>query len=124
MLLSCRCIEGSWPHFYHGILDSDDSLTGYTTAFYWVATTMSQTGYGDIHAHLIFEYILSILVMTIGFMVFNFSLISITAILLNSSYSKLVLIYCNCHDEFMIIRILVIRNCMFIHSFWLYHMCV
>ena len=68
----------------------DAFVDGYTTTFYWVATTLSQTGYGDLHPFTVLEYVFTILAMSGGFIVFNFCIINITAILLNSSNSKYV----------------------------------
>ena len=90
LIFSCRCIEESWPTYYSGVEASDDITIGYTTSFYWIATTVSQTGYGDVRPHIPLEYVLSIFMMSTAFIVFNLCVISITAMLLNSSYSKLV----------------------------------
>ena len=90
LIFSCRCVEESWPTFYPGVETSDDLSIGYTTSFYWIATTLSQTGYGDIRPYLTLEYVLAIFLMSVAFIVFNLCVISITAMLLNSSYSKLV----------------------------------
>ena len=90
LIFSCRCVEESWPTYYPGVETSDDLSIGYTTSFYWIATTVSQTGYGDIRPYLTLEYILTIFLMSVAFIVFNLCVISITAMLLNSSYSKLV----------------------------------
>ena len=106
-LFSYRCAEGSWPYFYPGIVDSDRLTVAYTTSFYWVATTLSQTGYGDIRAHIVLEYVFTIVLMTVGFLVFNLCVISITAVLLNSSYSKLV------HTELIVVYYLCIL-CMYL----------
>ena len=90
MIFSCRCVEESWPTFYPGVETSDGLSIGYTISFYWIATTLSQTGYGDIRPYLTLEYVFTIFLMSVAFIVFNLCVISITAMLLNSSYSKLV----------------------------------
>ena len=118
LIFLCRCVEESWPTFYPGVETSDGLSIGYTISFYWIATTLSQTGYGDIRPYLTLEYVFTIFLMSIAFIVFNLCVISITAMLLNSSYSKLVgIIISNmiwtyvCVCIMRLLRIMNIRFC-------------
>ena len=85
------CADNSWLYSQEGIVNSTDSLSGYTSSLYFGAATMTQTGYGDIHPHTIPEHVFNILPMCIGFLTWNICVVMVTAILLNYSYSKLVM---------------------------------
>lgn len=51
--------------------DDQSTIKKYVTAMYWSITTLSTTGYGDLHATDVWE-----MVFTIIFMVFNLGLSS------------------------------------------------
>jgi len=83
-----RCIENGWAYSQNDIINSTNSLVGYTTSFYFGTTTMTQTGFGDILPNAVSEHVLIILTMALGFIVWNICVITITAFLINRFYSE------------------------------------
>ena len=86
-----RCAQDSWPYSESDIINSTNVIFGYTTAFYFGVTTMTQTGYGDLLPRSVAEQVLIIFTMCIGFIVWNICVVTITANLMNNSYFKLVM---------------------------------
>ena len=86
-----RCAQDSWPYSESDIINSTNVIFGYTTAFYFGVTTMTQTGYGDLLPRSVAEQVLIIFTMCIGFIVWNICVVTITANLMNNSFFKLVM---------------------------------
>jgi hypothetical protein len=69
----------NWIYQFH---NSDEDGGGlYTTAFYFVVTTIMTVGYGDLTAQSISEKVLCILLMIIGVIAFSFATGALSSII-------------------------------------------
>jgi hypothetical protein len=61
----------------------------YITSFYFVSTTVTTVGYGDITAQNIFEMVLSIIILFVGVMTFSFASGSLSSMITNFDNAQL-----------------------------------
>ena len=75
---------GSWLD--EGNFDfSKDESTIYITSLYWVVTTLTTVGYGDIYGNTVQEYIYTMIVEFIGILVFSIIMSTVNSCLLYTS---------------------------------------
>ena len=71
---------GSWLD--EGNFDfSKDESTIYVTSLYWVVTTLTTVGYGDIYGNTVQEYIYTMIVEFIGILVFSIIMSTVNSFL-------------------------------------------
>ena len=73
----------SWDDAYPNYFDEDDIPNGglYLTSFYFIITTMTTVGYGDISGDNNLERAVSIVIMLVGVISFSFATGSLSSIM-------------------------------------------
>lgn len=77
------CIPNSWAQ-QSVDMSKMTTFSQYVTSLYWASATACGVGYGDIHAHLVPEKMLSVFCMIFGVVFFGYIIASVTASLANA----------------------------------------
>ena len=78
--------EKSWVVLAH--LRDSDPATIYIRSLYWTVTSLTTVGYGDIVAHLNYEYIFAIVVMITGASMYAFIIGNVASVISNLDVRK------------------------------------
>lgn len=70
-----------WGTWLQSFSISDDRSTIYITSLYWVVTTLTTVGYGDIYGSTVAEYIYTMIVEFIGILVFSIIMSTVNSFL-------------------------------------------
>ena len=73
--------QGSWIDQHLSEEQQKSLKTKYITSIYWVVTTLTTVGYGDVYGHTSFEYIYTMFVEFLGIAVFSMIMSSVNHII-------------------------------------------
>ena len=73
--------EGSWIDHHLTAEQQLSQKTKYITSIYWVVTTLTTVGYGDVYGHTSFEYVYTMFVEFLGIAVFSMIMSSVNHII-------------------------------------------